>query len=64
MGYGLKNDLAGDDIPAYRVVNSKGEHGKNWCVDMKKYGWRVSLDEVEKIREEIKRRENDENIDF
>lgn len=25
VGYGLKNDLAGRDIPAYRVVNSKGQ---------------------------------------
>ena len=25
VGYGLKNNLAGSDIPAYRVVNSKGE---------------------------------------
>lgn len=25
VGYGLKNGLAGNDIPAYRVVNGKGE---------------------------------------
>lgn len=25
VGYGLKNDLAGSDVPAYRVVNGKGE---------------------------------------
>lgn len=25
VGYGLKNNLAGNDIPAFRVVNSKGE---------------------------------------
>lgn len=25
VGYGLKHNLAGDDIPAFRVVNSKGE---------------------------------------
>ena len=24
VGYALKNDLAGEDVPAYRVVNSKG----------------------------------------
>lgn len=24
VGYGLKHDLAGSDIPAYRVVNSRG----------------------------------------
>lgn len=25
VGYGLRENLAGEDIPAYRVVNSKGE---------------------------------------
>ena len=25
VGYGLRENLAGDDIPAFRVVNSKGE---------------------------------------
>ena len=25
VGYGLKNDLAGPDVPAFRVVNSRGE---------------------------------------
>jgi methylated-DNA-protein-cysteine methyltransferase-like protein len=25
VGYGLRENLAGDDIPAYRIVNSKGE---------------------------------------
>lgn len=25
VGYGLKMNLAGEDIPAYRVVNSRGE---------------------------------------
>lgn len=25
VGYGLKHELAGKDVPAYRVVNSKGE---------------------------------------
>ena len=90
VGYGLKNNLAGEDIPAYRVVNSKGElsgachfecpelqklllseddikvvwNGKNWCVDLKNYGWTTSLDEVEKIREEIRRREKNENTDI
>ena len=39
-------------------------NGKNWCVDLKKYGWTTSLDEVEKIREEIRRREKNENTDI
>ena len=25
VGYGLKNNLAGEDVPAFRIVNSKGE---------------------------------------
>lgn len=25
VGYGLRHDLAGSDIPAFRIVNSKGE---------------------------------------
>lgn len=25
VGYGLRENLAGDDVPAHRVVNSKGE---------------------------------------
>ncbi len=25
VGYGLRENLAGDDVPAFRVVNSKGE---------------------------------------
>lgn len=25
VGYGLKHNLAGEDVPAYRVVNGKGE---------------------------------------
>ena len=25
VGYGLKNDLAGPDVPAFRVVNGRGE---------------------------------------
>ena len=71
VGYGLKKNLAGE-VPAYRVVNSKGElsgaghfelpgfqkmlleeeeievkwNGENWCVDLKKYGWKNSLEEA------------------
>lgn len=25
VGYGLKNNLAGEDVPAYRIVNGRGE---------------------------------------
>lgn len=81
VGYGLKKGLAGDDVPAYRVVNSKGElsgachfefpdmqkmrledddieavwNGKNWCVDLKKYGWKNTLDESERIKADFER---------
>lgn len=76
VGCGLKKNLAGEDVPAYRVVNSRGElsgachfefpdlqkmlledddievtwNGKVWCVDLKKYGWKNSLEEAIKIR--------------
>ncbi|MBP3674113.1 MAG: MGMT family protein [Oscillospiraceae bacterium] len=73
VGYGLKHDLAGPDVPAFRVVNSRGElsgaihfqipglqqklladdgigvfwNGNIWCVDLKKYGWKNSIEEAE-----------------
>lgn len=76
VGYGLKNDLAGSDVPAFRVVNGRGElsgaihfgipglqqklleedgievfwNGNNWCVDLKKYGWKNSIEEAEGFR--------------
>ena len=76
VGYGLKNDLAGPDVPAFRVVNGKGElsgavhfqipglqqqllseegvevvwNGKNWCVDLKKYGWQTTVEDAEAFR--------------
>lgn len=79
VGYGLKNNLAGD-VPAYRVVNSKGElsgachfevpglqkmlleeddievkwNGNNWCVDLKEYGWKNSLEEADMFRQQFK----------
>lgn len=80
VGYGLKKGLAGEDVPAYRVVNSRGElsgacyfefhdmqrmlleedgietvwNGKFWCVDLKKYGWKNTLDEAMRINREWK----------
>lgn len=73
VGYGLKNDLAGPDVPAHRIVNSRGElsgavhfqipglqqellrqegvgllwNGTLWCVDLKKYGWETTPEDVE-----------------
>lgn len=72
VGYGLRHGLAGEKIPAYRVVNSKGvlsgacyfetwdmqkillqDEGvevtwkeDGWAVDLKKYGWKNTLDEA------------------
>lgn len=72
VGYGLKMNLAGADVPAHRIVNGKGElsgafyfetpemqkvlleeegvevrwDGKNWIVDLKRYGWRNSIEEA------------------
>lgn len=73
VGHGLKNNLAGNDIPAFRIVNSKGilsragqfgipgwqqsmlkadgievfQNGNDWCVDLKKYGWKNTIEEAE-----------------
>ena len=73
VGYGLRENLAGSDIPAFRVVNGKGElsgafhfqvpglqktlleedgievfwNGRNWCVDLKKYGWVSTVDDAD-----------------
>lgn len=72
VGYGLRENLAGNDIPAFRVVNGKGElsgafhfsifglqkalleeegvevfsNGNSWYVDLKKYGWITTVDDV------------------
>ena len=76
VGYGLKHDLAGPDIPAFRVVNGRGElsgavhfqipglqqellreegvevtwNGACWCVDLKKYGWKSTVEDAETFR--------------
>lgn len=72
VGYGLNRNLAGEDVPAHRVVNSQGVlsgahsfefsdlqkglleaegvkvcwDGKCWRVDIKKYGWKSSIDDA------------------
>lgn len=72
VGYALKHGLAGDQVPAYRVVNARGilsgavyfetsdmqkmlleEDGIEvlwedgvWHVDLKKYGWKNTLEDV------------------
>ncbi len=76
VGYGLRENLAGDDVPAFRVVNSKGElsgayhfhisdlqktlleedgievrwNGKCWCVDLKKYGWKTTEEDIARFQ--------------
>ena len=79
VGYGLKKNLAGEGVPAHRVVNSKGElsgashfeaYGlqkmllqeegvevmwseKSWYVDLKKYGWKNSMEEAISFRKQF-----------
>lgn len=76
VGYGLKNDLAGPDVPAFRIVSGRGElsgachfhipglqqtllresgvevfwNGHNWCVDLKRYGWKSTAQDAEAFR--------------
>lgn len=75
-GHGLKLGLAGEDIPAHRVVNARGElsgsgyfetwnlqklllqeegveavwTGNGWKVDLKKYGWKNTMEEAKRLR--------------
>lgn len=77
VGYALKNDLAGENVPAYRIINSKGilsgaayfetcdmqkllleEDGievlrteQGWQVNLKKYGWKNTLEEALLLQE-------------
>lgn len=81
VGYGLKMGLAGENIPAYRVVNSRGilsgaghfetfdlqkllltEDGveviwtpDGWKVDLKKFGWKNTMEEALRLQEEFKK---------
>lgn len=87
VGYALKNGLAGDGIPAYRVVNSKGvlsgavyfetydmqkllleEDGIEvscrqglWCVDLKKYGWKNTMEDVYLLQSLFESRKEEDN---
>lgn len=80
VGYGLKRGLFGD-VPAHRVVNSKGilsgaasfeiydqqkrmleqegvevdELEEGWKVDLKKFGWKHTLNDAVLFREEFER---------
>lgn len=79
VGYGLKHDLAGVDVPAFRIVNGQGElsgachfqipdlqrellendgievfwNGKIWCVDLKKYGWKSTVEDAEFFKQQF-----------
>ena len=70
VGYGLKKELAGD-VPAYKVVNASFEHpglqrilleeegievSMDNKVDLKKYGWKNSLEDAEFFRETFRRK--------
>lgn len=72
VGFGLRNRLAGDKVPAHRIVNSRGElsgahsfefadlqktllqeeavevfwTGKCWRVDLRRFGWKNTLEEA------------------
>lgn len=76
VGFGLKRGLAGEGIPAHRIVNSRGilsgagqfgipgwqqamlaeegvevvPEGKQWRVDLRRYGWSTTLEEAEAFR--------------
>jgi len=79
VGYALREGIAGDQVPAHRVVNAKGilsgaasfetwdlqklllqEEGieviwteDGWRVDLKKYGWKNTMDEALEIAREF-----------
>lgn len=79
VGHGLKNNLAGSDVPAFRIVNGKGElsgachfqipglqqklledegisvfwNGNHWCVDLKQYGWKTSIEDAEAFKKQF-----------
>ena len=79
VGYALREGIAGDQVPAHRVVKAKGilsgaasfetwdlqklllqEEGieviwteDGWRVDLKKYGWKNTMDEALEIAREF-----------
>ncbi len=80
VGYALKRNLAGEDVPAHRVVNGQGVlsgagsfeffdlqknllaeegviaewNGSTWKVDIRKYGWKTTLEDAEMLAEKFK----------
>lgn len=83
VGYGLKHGLAGENVPAHRVVNSKGflsgavyfdtmdmqkilleSEGvelkwtpDGWQVDLKRFGWKNTLEDALSLAEAFENRE-------
>ncbi len=81
VGYGLRENLAGSDLPAFRIVNGKGnlsgafhfpipgmqktlledegvevfQNGNAWYVDLKKYCWITTVEDVENFEERFDR---------
>lgn len=79
VGRGLRLGLAGENVPAHRVVNAKGElsgagyfetwdlqklllqeegvevlwTGDGWRVDLQKYGWKHTMEDVKAIEEQL-----------
>ncbi len=79
VGYGLRENLAGESVPAFRVVNGRGElsgahhfllpgmqktlleedgievfwNGKFWCADLKKFGWKTTMEDAECFRKQF-----------
>lgn len=88
VGYALKKGLAGENIPAYRVVNSRGilsgavyfethdmqkllleEEGVAvnlrdgvWCVDLKRYGWQNTLEDVYRLQRLFEAAEKNDTV--
>lgn len=88
VGYALKKGLAGENVPAYRVVNSRGilsgavyfethdmqkllleEEGVAvnlregvWCVDLKRYGWQNTLEDVYRLQSLFETAEKDDEV--
>lgn len=83
VGYGLKRELAGKDVPAHRVVNAQGVlsgahsfefpdlqknlleaegvevlwDGKCWRVDIRRFGWKSTLEAARAFAEQFEKEE-------
>lgn len=81
VGYALSHNLAGEDVPAHRIVNAKGilsgaaafatadlqkqmleKEGisvswteEGWKVDLKRYGWKNTMEDALRLRDEFEK---------